>query len=111
MPDLVTGVYDSAGCAAEFRRVVLCIDLEFLYRLLADDVVDSRSPTLFGKEGLVVVGAVDRAVVQKTGDSAEADQSEVSIRGDAGCQRNEVRPAAAVYRKFLNGFSLIVVET
>ena len=66
---------------------------------LADGVADARPAPLLCEEGLVVVAAVNRVVVQQSRNAAEAYQAEGAVGNRAGRQQRVVRPAATVDRQ------------
>src|SRR6266404_6185466 len=90
------GVDHAAGGAAVLGGIVGRVDLEFLDGGFAGGVADAGAAALFAEERLVVVGAVDRVVVEQAGNAAETYQTKAAIRHRAGRAQRESRPASAV---------------
>ncbi len=96
------GVNHAAGRAPVLGGVVRGVDLELAYGVLADHVADARAAALFREEGLVVVAAVNRVVIQQAGDAAKTYQPERAVGNRAGRQDGEVRPAASIGRQVVD---------
>src|ERR1041385_1874423 len=60
------GVDNTARGASVFGRVIRSVDLVLTNRRLANYITDARAALLFREEGLIVVAAVDGAVVQQS---------------------------------------------
>src|ERR1700686_5100708 len=94
---------DYAACGtAVFGGIVGGVNLEFLDGGFAGGIADARAAALFAEECLIVVGTVDRVVVQQAGDAAEAHQTETAVRYGAGRAQRERGPAAAVDGEIVN---------
>src|SRR5437764_15278800 len=94
----------SAGGPPVFCGVVRSVHLKFLNGSLGAGIADARAAALFGKEGLIIVAAVHRVVVEQCAHAAEADESKtVDVIHCAGSEKNEIRPAAAVDGEVANG--------
>src|SRR5262245_12384919 len=102
-PALGHGVGHAAGRASVFGGIIRGVDLKLADRRLADRIADASAAALFGKERLVVVAAVYRIVIQQSGNSAEADQSEGAVGRRAGRQKREIGPASSVDGKLVDG--------
>src|ERR1700751_2446954 len=90
-------VHDTAGRAAVFGGVVRGVDLELAHGGLARKIGSTRAAALLGEEGLVVVRAVERVVVEQHADAAKAEESvALLVRRDGGREQGEVGPGAAV---------------
>ncbi len=90
------GVDHGTGGAAILGGEVGSVDLELPHGCLADDVADAASSALFAEECLVVVRAIDGAVIHQSADAAKADQAEVAIKRSCGREQGEVGPAPAI---------------
>ncbi len=82
-------------------RIVRGVNLIFANSCLADNITDTRAAPFFGKERLVVIAAVNRAVVQQTRDAAKTYQTKSAVRNRSGGKNRQVRPATAVARKII----------
>ena len=95
-------VGDAACRTSVFSRVVRGVHLKLANRRLADRVVDSCAATLFGEERLVVVTTVDRVVVEQARNSAEAYQTERSIRNGCSAKAERSWTTTSVDRKLID---------
>ena len=96
---------DGAGGAAVLGGIVGGVDLEFLDSGLGGGITNASSAAFFGKEGLIVVAAINGVVVQKSAHATETDQSEAAgIVDRARSEQREAGPAAAVNGQVFDGY-------
>src|SRR6185503_3828579 len=108
---LCNGVNNTAGRATEFCRVVRRVYLKLANSVLADRGTNTRTSACFRKEGLIVVAAIYSAVVQQTGNSTEADQSESAVGCGSGGTHHETRRTPAIDRKFADRDLIYICRT
>ena len=95
-------VHDTARRAAIFNRVVGGIDLKFLDRLLGGGIAGPGTAPLFGKEGLIVICAVDGYIIQQRALAAETEQT-ITVRVVHNTRRQQriTGPAIVADRKIV----------
>src|SRR6267142_2144967 len=89
-------VNHTACGTAVLGRIIRSVDLVFADCRLADYVSNSRSAALFREECLVVIAAVDRAVIKQTGNAAKTNETESAVGNCPRRKNREVRPATTV---------------
>src|SRR6266496_171733 len=94
-------VNHAARGASVFSRVVGSVDLVLADRCLANHIANARAASLFREERLIVVSAINRAVVQQTRDAAKTYQAKCAVGGRAGSENSKVGPTATVGRKIV----------
>src|SRR6266446_5513445 len=92
---------NTAGGTAIFSRKIRGVDLKLADRSLAHYVADAGTSSLLRKERLVIVAAVNRTIIQQTGNAAETDQAKRTVGNRAGRKNRKVGPASAIGRKVI----------
>ncbi len=99
---LCDGVDDASRGTPVLGREVWGINLKLTNRCLTDWIRAASASSLFREKALVIVAAINGAVIQQAGDTAKTNQTEVAIGCGCRCKNREVGPAASIDREFVD---------